>query len=199
MNQFWARFRQSNTATYRLDTRVYLQAIEKPSVNDSCLGAIVGKNPGSARPSTRSPGITGLSLGYDQFLRAVRDIPTQAYHEAEMDLPQQAYIQVLNLFYVCDPNLKRALRSFLADPKPIICGSECNGFPWVWYAWGGDSTHLNHLKQRFAAIRARHHFYYDRGSGTVVATRPATSVTAKHTQGLPRQPVIDHLAGLILR
>jgi len=199
MNQYWASFRETGTATYRLDTRVYLQAIERPSGGDSCLGAIVGKNPGSARPSTRGPGLAGLLLGYDQFLRAVRDIPTRAYQVAEVDLPARAYIQVLNLFYLCDPNLRQAVRSLLADPDPIICESECRDFTWVWYAWGGDSTHLNRLKQRFATIRSRDHFYYDLGSSKVIADRPSNSVTAKHTQGLPRQPVIDHLAGIILR
>lgn len=198
MNQYWAQFCETNTRSYRLDTRVYLQPIDKPKRTDDCVGAIIGKNPGSAQPSKACAGLTGMSLGYDQFLRAVRDIPTKAYTLAGVKLPERGYIQVLNLFYLCDPNLPTAIKSLQLDSDPIFCETENKGFPWVWYAWGGNSPQLNPLKERFAGIRSEHHFYYDLALHAVVVGKPPLSATAKHTQGLPRQPVIDHFIKQLL-
>ncbi len=48
-NYYWAKFENIGNNIHRYDTRVYLIEINKPSDNDKCLGAIVGKNPGSAR------------------------------------------------------------------------------------------------------------------------------------------------------
>ena len=44
--EYWAKFENIENNIHRFDTRVYLKQIQKPSNNDICLGAIVGKNPG---------------------------------------------------------------------------------------------------------------------------------------------------------
>ena len=45
MTCFWAVFEQKKELTFRFDTRIYLQPIEKPSKNDKCIGAVIGMNP----------------------------------------------------------------------------------------------------------------------------------------------------------
>ena len=53
-----------------LDTRVYLKQIQKPSNNDICLGAIVGKNPGSARGAISNE-LVQIDLQGDKLLPTV--------------------------------------------------------------------------------------------------------------------------------
>ena len=51
-NRYRAIFRSEGDETFRLDTRVYLKEINEPQDSDICVGAVVGKNPGSAKPVT---------------------------------------------------------------------------------------------------------------------------------------------------
>ena len=49
MNNFWARFEEIDGSIYRWDTRIYIKPVNDTQGSDICLGAIVGKNPGSAK------------------------------------------------------------------------------------------------------------------------------------------------------
>lgn len=48
MSYYWAKFKKIDDNIFRFDTRVYLNPTKSPGENDICIGAIVGKNPGSA-------------------------------------------------------------------------------------------------------------------------------------------------------
>lgn len=48
MSNYWAKFKKVDDDTFRFDTRIYLIKISEPSDDYICIGAVVGKNPGSA-------------------------------------------------------------------------------------------------------------------------------------------------------
>jgi hypothetical protein len=79
MSHFWAKFQSVDRELFRLDTRIYLKNIDAPRQTDSCIGAIVGKNPGSAKPSSTTGEIQPIQLGDDKLLPTVRSIITKAY------------------------------------------------------------------------------------------------------------------------
>ena len=78
MNSYWAKFEKINGRLYRFDTRIYLSEIESPSSSDVCVGAVVGKNPGSANPSISSKLIQPIDLNKDRLLPTVRNMVSKA-------------------------------------------------------------------------------------------------------------------------
>lgn len=198
MGNYWARFSSRSGEIFRFDTRIYLHAVEAPKKADPCLGAIVGKNPGKAKPSKSMRGMQSIALDGDKLLPTVRSIVSKAYESAKSFAPVRGYIQVLNLFYLCDHESPRATRTITAMAKPPkLCESEKRKFPWVWYAWGGPSRKLDHYKMRFANIEATRHFFLDYHLGRVTRRQPRVSEFAKHTQGLTQAPVIHAIAKFI--
>jgi len=52
MPLYWARFVNGDSnSILRLDTRVYVRDVNSCRTTDIAIGAVVAKNPGSARPS----------------------------------------------------------------------------------------------------------------------------------------------------
>ena len=49
MSYFWAKFEKIDDNIFRYNTRIYLSNIENVNDNDSCIAAIIGINPGSAK------------------------------------------------------------------------------------------------------------------------------------------------------
>lgn len=96
-NYYWAKFENIGNNIHRYDTRVYLIEINKPSDNDKCLGAIVGKNPGSARGAISNE-LIQIDLQGDKLLPTVRNIFENAYKKCAKEILENSYIQVLNLF-----------------------------------------------------------------------------------------------------
>ena len=96
MSQFWAKFESIDNATYRLDTRIYLKDIDAPMEDDQCIGAVVGKNPGSAKQSTSSSLLQSIELNGDKLLPTVLNILAKAYDKANVAIPERCFVQVLN-------------------------------------------------------------------------------------------------------
>lgn len=197
MNHYWARFRQLEGVMFRLDTRIYLQPIEKPGQGDSPIGCVVGKNPGSARGGLDHRRLTPMVLEGDRFLPNVLAVTLKAYSAAEVDIPVGGYIQVLNLFYLCDRRLANARRTLAAFNRPPVCRTEGQSFPWSWYVWGGPDRALNPLKKRFINQSGKRAFYYDGALSQLIDRVPDVTDKARHTQGLAHGPVVKHLAKLI--
>lgn len=197
MNHFWAKFLPTDGETFRLDTRIYLKEIDTPEKGDSCVGAIVGKNPGSAKRSTSSDELQPIELDGDKLLPTVRNIVTKAYLEANIPLPERGYVQVLNLFYLCNPNLSQAITCIEKFAKSPFCKSEIGAFPWVWYVWGDESVNLNQYKERFSQVNANHHFFFDNRAKEIKNQPPKHHDFAKHTQGLKHEYVVPHIARII--
>ena len=151
MNHFWAEFENLNKDVFRFDTRIYLNPIEEINSDDICVGAIVGKNPGSAKPVSISEGMKPIELSGDKLLPTVRNIVLKTYKKVACNPTNRGYIQVLNLFYLCNPNLGEAIKSLKSNESAKNCPAETKEFPWVWYVWGGESPALNIFKKRVFA------------------------------------------------
>lgn len=197
MHTYWAKFKSIRQDLFRFDTRVYLAPVGAPQEDDYCVGAIVGKNPGSAQPHITTTRIQPVELNGDRCLPTVRHIIVKAYTSAGVQLPKRGFIQVLNLFYLCNPKLRQALSTIKAHGDVNCCPAESRTFPWVWYIWGGSSKALNTYKLRFAHIDTSHHFYYDKLNKCIVDKAALPHDFAKHTQGLKHTFVVPYIAGLL--
>lgn len=197
MSLYWAKFGSINGETFRLDTRIYLNDISRPNNRDVCIGAIVGKNPGSAKPSIMNSSIQEIVLDGDKLLPTVRNIVLKAYRMSGRSVAEKGFIQVLNLFYLCNPNLGAAITAIKNSRGRSACSTEGIYFPWVWYVWGGESTVLTPFKSRFLRINTENHFFFDNKLKQVVKQLPSALDFAKHTQGLRHECVVPHLASII--
>jgi len=153
----------------------------------------VGKNPGSAKagnPSTLS--LQKIRLDGDKLLPTVRNIVLKAYTAAGKQPPRGSYIQVLNIFYLCDPVLSRAINSINRHTNLAVCQTETQSFPWVWYVWGNENPLLSEFKTRFSGLNTKVHFYFDKNEDVVVSATPGLKSFAKHTQGLKQEKIIAY-------
>lgn len=199
MSLYWAKFKRHESGRiFRFETRVYLSDIPKCTSTDPVIGAVIAKNPGSAQPSAGAPRtIQPIQLANDRLLPTVRSIVRKAYRGAKTDAPQRGYIQVLNLFYLCDNDFKHAIREISRIDNPPIDPAESKRFPWVFYLWGDYTHNKAQFIQRFTDLDARHHFYFDKNDTIVVPGVPVEKSFAKHTQGLNQKPIIEHMADFL--
>jgi len=195
MNHYWARFEKHNKDLFRFDTRVYLRPIDKPCKEDICIGAIIGKNPGSAQPSDfKNATLQPINLGNDKFLPIARNIMIKAHEKAGINLDNcpNKYIQILNLFYLCDNTLKDAItkiKPFLPD-HPICC-SENKKFNFIFYSWGGSNAGINTFKNRFLdKPKTNRHIWYDKNCNKVKYVIPQIDDFAKHLIGLSHDAIV---------
>jgi len=194
---YWARFEQRGASLLRFDTRIYLGAVERPRRTDRPLGCIIGKNPGSAVPIAPSGDLQAIALDGDHFLPCVRSIVAKARDRAGVALPPGAFVQVLNLFYLCQRDLRRAKEALRREPVPEFCRSERRRFPWRWYAWGGPDPALDPLKQRFQGRPSTPAFFLNTADQRLDPRVPGVQDRARHTQGMVQDAVVAHLAKLL--
>jgi hypothetical protein len=197
MTTFWACFESIGDHLFRFDTRVYLNSVASCHADDPIIGAIVAKNPGSAKPD--NPHLTGLqsvALANDKLLPTVRGIVAKSFDKAGQIWPERGFVQVFNLFYLCDKDAGRARRIALQLDLPT-CPNETRKTPWLWYAWGEMGSQLPELSTRFARLHAANRFYFDKQLNEVRTGHPTNISFPKHTQGLLQVPVIAHLAVLL--
>jgi len=196
MAYYWARFERNNGNIYRYDTRIYIDDIDKILDTDECIGSIVGKNPGSALPKNGVfDKICEIDLRNDKLLPTVRNL----IKKGNPKLGERKYIQVLNLFYLCNPDLEEAIKDYETSLSPRICSAEQKKVPWVWFMWGGFNKSLQENKKRFKDISTPIKFYLDNRTKTIVEGLPEERVCAKHTQGMQHDLVIPYLAKVLQR
>jgi hypothetical protein len=196
MPSFFAHFKTVDKVWIRHQTRIYLGDFLGSRPAGVCVGAIVGKNPGAARSSASGWG--PLELAGDKMLPNVRNIFLKAYACAGKSPPLDAYVQVLNLFYICGQDLKLALSSLAQQANPHPDPAESLSYPFIWYAWGGELKPLNPLKDRFLIDHQKAlSFFYSLKEKRVITRQPDPSELAKHPQGLPHEPMVNYLAKLI--
>ena len=195
---YWAKFEGKNGNLFRFDTRVYLNDIDFPTNEDLCIGAVVGKNPGRALPSNLSSNVLQeVVLDNDQLLPTIRSIFSKAHKLSNKTIVKSSYIQVLNLMYVCDEILSRAIQKNVQYQTAITCDTEKKEFPFLWYVWGGDNTKINPYKSRFANLKTNQHFYLDHKKNIVVNNSPGLSDHARHTQGMQHGLIIPYISKLL--
>jgi hypothetical protein len=129
MPLYWAQFQQHGDHLFRMDTRIYLVDVAECRPGDSAIGAVVAKNPGSARPGdTTSPRLHPIRLSNDRLIPTVRSFVRRAYDEAGVAIPSRGYIQVLNLYYLCEKNSTTAIRK-IERTTSLNRGWTCSPFP----------------------------------------------------------------------
>ena len=198
--KYLARFEEQGSVLFRFDTRIYLNSYD--SENDSnCVGAIIGKNPGSAKPRELNE-LAEFDLNGDNMLPTVRRRFVDGYGLTKKQIPPNSFVRVWNLFYICDPNLISACQKATEYGQLPNCPTESEYSPIVWYAWGGGNKgryqqQLNLYKERFVAMSSPQQFYYDTKNQHIVTSAPSIESFARHTQGMPREPVNEHLAKIL--
>lgn len=198
MCYFWAKFDQISNELFRYDTRIYLNNIQKPLKNDRCLGAIVGKNPGSAKPMhPNCRKIQPINLDGDKLLPCVRNIILKSYESKRKNIPNRTYIQVLNLFYLCNKDLNQAINQINNIQQTVVCQTEQNKFNWLWYVWGGRNPRLDSFKKRFLSINSDLHFFLDKNSNHIQQFIPSQKDFAKHIQGMRHDKIVPFISTII--
>lgn len=193
--EYLARFEEIDGVLFRFDTRIYLHGYD-PEKNSNCVGAIVGKNPGSAIPNALNE-LVPLELNGDKMLPTVRNRFIDGYKLANKEISLNSFVRVWNLFYICDPDLDSACQKAASYKELPICITENDGAPIVWYGWGGNDQRLNLFKERFIAKAWPQQFFYDHNNSCVNTHPPTIESFAKHTQGMPSKPVNEHLANVL--
>jgi hypothetical protein len=190
----------------RYDTRIYIDPVSQASNTHSPMASIVAKNPGSAAPlSVASAGtLAPLNIGKDKLLPSVRNAFIAAIHARNrlgLGPVKGEYVQVLNLFYVCDPIISQALR-LVRQFNPANDPAENLNIDPVWFSWGGNDPQLNPFKCRFLHNPPNKCIYWDYSTRNTVVALPSVKTSVKHTQGMPLGPItnptfIDELAKLL--
>lgn len=192
---YFARFEPFKEELFRFDTRIYLS--DRPDSGEGrCIAAIVGKNPGSATSGDLNK-LVPIDLNGDKMLPTVRNRFLQAYATADKAIPDGAFIRVWNLFYLCEPDLKIACQKIRTLEELPVCATEQSPAPMLWFGWGGTDVRLNPFKQRFLRNKSARAFYYDHHMAKVIAEKPTAEGFAKHTQGMPAQPVSEFISTLL--
>lgn len=213
MPQYWACFESRTIGDekylFRFDTRIYLQDVDECKDTDPIIGAVVGKNPGSARPvDSESNSLQPIKLGRDQMLPTVERVLQKAMLNSGFTIPHRAFVQVLNLFYICNQKLAKAKKLLRKLDYTVTCPAERRTFPWLWYAWGRPKEDFGSsyetLTGRFRHIRAERRFFLDQQPKSTnsdkdkLLTRSPNAVDcAKHTQGMRVDLVIGHIRELL--
>lgn len=192
---YLARFEKVDGELCRFDTRIYLNGYDI-SKDSNCIGAIVGKNPGSAIPRVLNE-LVPLELNGDNMLPTVRNRFIDGYRLAKKQIPTNSFVRVWNLFYICEPDLGSAIHKASGCRNLSICSTENEAIPIIWYGWGGYDERLNSFKERFIAKKRQHQFFYDHNELCVNTQSPTVRSFAKHTQGMPSKPVNEHLANVL--
>jgi hypothetical protein len=202
---YWACFKNKNGNIFRFDTRIYFQPIDKPSDKDKCIGAVIGMNPGSAKPKNiKSDEIQEIVIGNDKTLPNIKSIFSKASIETNLDVKHK-YIQILNLFYLCNENAdvaKNQARDNIVKylSEQYICPSEKNKFNFIFYAWG-LAEGIDEYKTRFIDKNnpfSSHYLWFDKEKEKVMTTLPNKNDKVKHPIGLPHGALILPLRNLII-
>ncbi|PGZ92214.1 hypothetical protein [Bacillus sp. AFS029533] len=198
MSLYWAKFEVKNNHLCRFNTRVYLKPILYPSDKDICIGAVVGKNPGSAKPyDNNSPYFQKIQLENDKLMINVKSIFVKAFEKAKKPIPSNSYVQILNLFYICERNLKQAIKKIDVHTNMSICGTEEKYFPFIWYVWGSENKKLNFYKSRIYNIKSDEQFYLDTNTKKVITAAPRLSDSARHTQGMKHDLIVPFISTIL--
>jgi hypothetical protein len=182
-----------------LETRIYLDEMpERPSIEGgACIAAVVGKNPGSARPR-RLDEWALLDLGDDKMLPNVRNRFRSGYQLAGKAIPDGAFVRVWNLFYLCNADLDAALDSLNhIGSKAPKCSSEAGLHQIAWFIWGGSDPRTNGFKARFRELNIGRSFFFDNVSKAIIERVPSELESARHTQGMRVKAIDEYLASIL--
>ena len=127
----------------------------------------------------------------------MKSILLKSYEYSNKDIENNSYIQVLNLMYICDKDLKQAINKHKKHSSVVFCDTEKKSFPFIWYVWGGSNVGINKYKDRFSQLNRSEHFYFDNKSKIIVESFPSSQDSARHTQGLSHDFVVPYISTIV--
>jgi hypothetical protein len=131
------------------------------------------------------------------MLPSVRNRFVAAYQKSGKTVPENAFVQIWNLFYPCNPCLEEACFALSSFQNPPLCRSESITPKVLWFAWGDSNSRLNMYKTRFLSRNYPNSFFYDPKIKSIVGCKPTELHFAKHPQGMLASPVVDHLVNVL--
>ena len=93
---FFAHVERTRHPLSRLDTRIYLADCVAPLDSETCIAAIIAKNPGSAAPA-KTGERTDLELDGDKRISTARNRFLDTFHDANIKVPVRAIARVWSL------------------------------------------------------------------------------------------------------
>jgi hypothetical protein len=170
---------------------------------------VVLKNPGSARPLSTSG--NWEIIKEDHTLVLILNRFREAYAESQKVVPRNAFVQVWNLFYLCNHEADEAFATLVkyreSFGEPELCRCEDIVPKLVWFAWGkcngckkADVARFNSLKARFRKEQHKtHSCYYSPKASSMVEGVPSDSEDAQHPQGLPSPAIATYIANRLFK
>ena len=123
----------------------------------------------------------------------------KAYKNSNYSM-EKKYIQVLNLFYLCNKNADVAIKEIIKYPSnDCICNKENNHFGIVFYAWGLKKG-LDFFKKRLIdKIKTNNHIWYEKEKNEIILIKPNCNDKVKHPLGLTQNILLPKLEKMIKR
>lgn len=156
------------TELLRHNTRLWFKRPESPSFEGTCVGAVVGLNPGSAKGDAE---IGRETLGNcDPTMDRILSTFEIAFKLKGLPVPEGAYVQMLNLFYLRDARASTALAA--RDENPQILADardkeEGRQYPFLWLAWGKSARaddvdrFLIRRREKCCWVDSRSNFHFE--------------------------------------
>ena len=156
------------TELLRHNTRLWFTRPERPAFEGVCGGAVVGLNPGSAKGDAE---IGGETFGEcDPTMQRVLRTFEMAFKLKGVPVPEGAYVQMLNLFYLRDACASAAIAArdgnvqLLAHARDKAEGRQ---YPFLWFAWGKSARaddverFLAGRKEKCCWVDSRSNFHFE--------------------------------------
>ncbi len=167
----------------RKDTRAYFLPATTPIQSyqqhqGNCVGIIWMCNPGTQKPVAATT-TWGVWPTLDNTMHAVIKILNEAQLKAKRGGPKIGdYVEILNLFYLCNSNVYAALKSLCpGDQSPNRSARFC------WFAWGSNFP-KGQAASALAALSSLSPrpspFYLNGATSKVVYNPPSLSTAPAH-------------------
>lgn len=142
------------TELLRHNTRLWFKRPESPSFEGTCVGAVVGLNPGSAKGDAE---IGRETLGNcDPTMDRILTTFEIAFKLKGLPVPEGAYVQMLNLFYLRDACASAAIAARDENAQLLTNArdkAEEREFPFLWLAWGKSARAM--MSIAFSTVERR--------------------------------------------
>lgn len=201
---YYARFLKENNHTIRTDTRIYFGKEKPDSTEGNCIGIFFLKNPGSASPKIFDE-LCELEIKNDKTLPWIANTYLQVIPEVKLDINNNDYIRVLNLFTICEPDIDSAI-SLLQKYNCYLENFEYSKLPFLFIGWGNDER-LNSLREKYL-LKLKifnevafyvEYFHLNRKINFILREGlPSNGMKVKHPIGLRQSIVVEKIKNILL-
>lgn len=156
------------TELLRHNTRLWFERPERPTFEGTCVGAVVGLNPGSAKGDAE---IGRETLGNcDPTMDRILSTFEIAFKLKGLPVPEGAYVQMLNLFYLRDACASAAIAARDENAQLLTNArdkAEEREFPFLWLAWGKSARandverFLGRRQEKCCWVDSRSNFHFE--------------------------------------